>query len=166
MGQAKKRGSREQRVQEAKAAGRTTGRVGPSKGELRRAQALAAVALPRAGERPDIPPGYVEQINEMVLVVRKWLIAHPGEHPIFCLPPREVGVIAELPQLLDRVARNDAARAVATALVEAFEPEKTPTLFMLRAALEFAGCPAELVAPLDYFTDGATLVPMQRGGDA
>ena len=116
------------------------------------------------GGADDMPPGYIRQIERMGELIKGWLRANPGARPIFRMPPREAWVVVELGAMADRVAGNDAARAMLTLLLESFPPEKEPSLFMLRVAL--AGYPLVELVPLEVFTAGYELMPMQRGGKA
>lgn len=116
-------------------------------------------------EPPDLPPGYAEQVEHMAKTINRWLDKHPGAAPVFRMPPREAMVIVELPVMIDRIAVNDDARAIAVLLVESYSWSKCPSLFMLRIALMHTPCKVE-VAPLEVFTAGFDPLPIQRGGQA
>lgn len=108
---------------------------------------------------------YVDQIEAMARAIAGWLRAHPDQAPLFWVPPKDVMVIVDLPSVVDRIARNDAARQIADLLIESAPPSKVPTLLMLRVALEHAKCPG-LVVPLEVFTAGFVPLPTQPGGHA
>lgn len=85
-----------------------------------------------------------------------------GSMPVsFAFPPREIGLIASVADVGEKLARNDAARALVRTLIEETKRRRLadyPTVMMLRAALDFHGIPV-LELPLDELGLGLALLP-------
>ncbi|HET7485852.1 MAG TPA: hypothetical protein VFJ64_10830 [Solirubrobacterales bacterium] len=78
-------------------------------------------------------------------IVQAW----QGERPRFAFPPRNIALIADLRDIGERLARNDAAKKLVALLIDhcVKETGQAPTAMMLRVVLEQSGIPIEYVAP-------------------
>jgi hypothetical protein len=83
--------------------------------------------------------------------------------PEFWMPPRQLALIASLGDVVDNLARNDAARALVRDILleSARRGLHEPTVMMLRVALELAGTPAKEV-PWDELGIKGVLMPMRQ----
>jgi hypothetical protein len=85
--------------------------------------------------------------------------------PVFWMPPRRLGLIACIGDVVDNIARNDAARdLVRDILLEsARRGLHEPTVIMLQASLTVAGIPAKEVS-WDELGIKGVLMPIGRRG--
>lgn len=87
-------------------------------------------------------------------LVRGW----KGETLRFAFPPKEIGLIADLRDIGQRLARNDSARQMVALLVNRCLERhgEAPTAMMLRVALECAGLPIETASLSELGIEVAT----------
>ena len=102
--------------------------------------------------RAAFPPLYVLTIQRMADHLRAELRRAPEPAPRFCLPPREIMVVAAIGDVAPRICRN--ARALE--LVEHFQrigrevqPHGDPTLNMLGHVLDLCRVPTESISLAD-----------------
>lgn len=105
---------------------------------------------------------YMQTCEAMHTALVDWLRAHPGGVPRFAMPPREVGVVGCIDDVVDIIAKDDAARQLVGILCDIgvkIRPHGQPTILMLRVVLDTIGLPYE-VAPMEEFAAKFPLVPI------
>jgi len=82
---------------------------------------------------------YVQQIQSMVAKARKWLDEHPGvDAKVQFNFPRNVMMIAEVGRAIKNgvVTANESGKELIAAICEGIDPDKEPTVLMLRLTIE------------------------------
>lgn len=98
-----------------------------------------------------------------VAIVAGWT----GPEPRFAFPPKEIGLIADLSEIGEKLARNNAARELLALLIKRCRERtgQVPTVIMLQVALDMSGIPTETVplSDLKLPTPMIPIIPTSRG---
>lgn len=109
------------------------------------------------------PPDYYELVRQMSLAA-KFFVASKQGRPEFQFPPSDIIPIGYAEDLIENFCLNADARFLAAVFITlAASPQKTPTLYQVRCALEHAGI-AWKECSLKEFSRG--FVAVGGGGDA
>jgi hypothetical protein len=96
-------------------------------------------------------PAYERGAQITYAIVSTWR----GAPPRFAFPPKDVALMADLRDVGDKLARNDAARELVALLIKRCVERtgEAPTAMMLRIVLDMLKIPVEEVAPDELFRD-------------